>query len=318
MSNAVVAHRLAQAGIPIFPADSATKKPLVRFTISATTLPRGVDYFWSRYGADAVPCIHLFGAGLLVIDLDRGHAEGIDGVAAFNCLLDQYGELPASPAVRTPRGGVHLYFRQPRLVHPSEPLGNSGSRIAPGIDVRGRNGYVVAPGAIMATGEFYEGIPGTLELAHAFSSGAIPEPPQWLVQLAEPQKNFEAPTRDPSGGSIAEGRLRAWALSVLEGEGAELASAPIGTRNGRLFYAALQAAAKGGHCGAITEAEAWSALWAACVANGLIASDGTHQFRRTFYSGWKRGLENPHPGPRERLTKIDSERFAGLTLRSKQ
>lgn len=313
MSNGATALHHAEAGLHVFPADTETKRPLVRFTAAATKMTAGAHYFWQRYGADALPCIHLSAAGLVVIDLDRGHDADVDGVAEFDRLLDLYGELPSCPAVRTPRGGVHLYFRQPSG---REPLGNSTSRIAPGVDIRGFHGYTVAPGAVMATGEFYEAIAGTPDLAYAFAAGTIPEIPTWLAELAAAPKAPDMPARGPSS-PITDRRLRPWAWAALEYEAAALACTPTGTRNRRLFKAVANVAGKGGAHGVISEAEAYEQLWTACVANGSIADDGAKQFRDTFNSGWRKGLSNPHPGPRERLTQTIDPRFAGLMARAK-
>lgn len=317
MSNRKTALRLVRADISTFPADQ-TKKPLVRFTAAATRNESGVDYFWQRYGANALPAINLSGCGLVVIDLDRGHADGVDGVAEFDKLLDLYGELPVCPAVRTPRGGVHLYFRQPEG---REPLGNSAGRIAPGIDVRGHHGFTVAPGAVLASGEFYETVDGTPDLCEAFASGEILVIPNWLVDLAERPVVQESSPRGPSPcGVIPSGRLRSFALAVLEGEAAELASAPVGKRNDSLNKAAFVIASKGGAHGAVSETEAWAALWAACVVNGYVNStatgDGPKAFEVSFYSGWGGGLAKPSAGPRERNTAIDPAFTAGLKPRA--
>lgn len=292
--NRDVALRLALAGLPVFPACPETKRPLVRFTAAATRLERGVDYFWRRY-PDAVPAIHLAGAGLVVIDLDRGHADGADGVAAFDALLDVHGELPVCPAVRTPRGGIHLYFKQPA----GEPISNSAGLIGPGVDVRGFHGYGVAPDAVMADGTFYEGVAGTPDLIDAFIAGAIPIIPAWLAELAERPAAVDGPSRCPRSTRVDNNR-QPYGIAVLEGEATELANAPVGTRNHQLNKASFVIASKAGAFGWVTEGGAWDALWSACVANGYVADDGARAFKRTFYSGWNDGLCDP-TAPRERF-----------------
>jgi hypothetical protein len=294
--NEAVAHRLVRASLPVFSACAETKRPLVRFTAAATRLERGVNYFWQRY-PDAVPAINLASAGLVVIDLDRGHGDGADCIVAFDALLDVHGELPTCPAVRTPRGGVHLYFLQPK---DAEPIGNSAGHIGPGIDVRGHHGYVIAPGAVMATGEFYESIAGTPDLVEAFATGAIPVIPAWLAELTERPTSVDAPARGPRSLHVGSNR-RPLGVAVLDGEAAALAAAPIGTRNHQLNRVAFVIASKAGAWGWVTEAEAWAALWSACVVNGYLVGDGAKAFQRSFYSGWNDGLADPTP-PRERLT----------------
>lgn len=311
MSNHQTALCLARAGFSIAPACSETKRPLVRFTTASTKLELGVDYFWRRY-PDAVPAINLSDVGLVVIDLDRGHWDGADGVATFEQLLDRYSEVPSCPAVRTRRGGIHLYFRQPSS---GDPIGNSTSRIGSGVDVRGFHGYVIAPGAVMADGTFYESIAGTPDLAGAFAAGTIPEIPAWLAELADPPVQISAPQRVPSAPVIDCNR-RPFGVAVLEGEAAEVASAPKGSRNHQLNKAAFVIAAKAGAWGLVSEAETWDALWSACIANGYLADDGPKAFRNSFYSGWNDGVADPTP-IRERLTSDPNfaERIANLNVR---
>ena len=43
------------------------------------------------------------------------------------------------PVVKTPNGGLHVYFKQPN----GEALGNGRGSLPPGIDVRGAGGFVV-------------------------------------------------------------------------------------------------------------------------------------------------------------------------------
>jgi putative DNA primase/helicase len=312
--NKSVALRLAHAGLPVFAACPDTKRPLVRFKAAATRRERGVDYHWGKR-PDAVPGIHLAGAGSVVIDLDRGHGDGADGIATFDALLDVHGELPACPAVRTPRGGVHLYFLQPK---DAEPIGNSAGNIGPGVDVRGFHGYVIAPDAVMADGTFYEGIPGTPDLAESFAAGTIPTIPAWLAELAERPTPVEMPTRCP-GSLHVESNRQPYGAAVLKGEAATLADALTGTRNHQLNKAAFVVASKAGAWGWVTEAEAWGALWSACIVNGYVADDGPKAFRRTFYSAWNDGLADPTP-PRERLQSDPAfaARFANLKPRAAQ
>jgi hypothetical protein len=313
--NKAIALRLARASLPVFPACPDTKRPLVRFTAAATRLERGVDYHWGRH-PKAVPAIHLAGAGLVVNDLDRGHGDGADGVAQLEKLLDAHGELPACcPMVRTPRGGVHIYFQQP---DDAEPIGNSVGQVAPGVDIRGWHGFVVAPGAVMASGEFYEGIAGTPDLCESFIAGAIPTIPAWLTKLAEKPAYLTAPARGPFSPAIESNRSP-YGIAILEGEARALAATPAPYRNKTLNKAAFVVASKAGAWNFVSEENTWAALWAACVSNGYIQDDGAKAFKHTFYSGWNDGLADPTPPP-DRLTADPAiaARFINLKPRSAQ
>jgi len=72
-------------------------------------------------------------SGLVVLDVD-----GEDGEASLAALEREHGPLPATPTVLTGKGR-HLYFTYPGVPVPNRV------RVAPGLDVRGDGGYVVAP-----------------------------------------------------------------------------------------------------------------------------------------------------------------------------
>lgn len=80
--------------------------------------------------------------GLLVIDVDR---HGADGAAFMREFEAEHGRLPATLAVDTPSGGIHLYFRWRRG---ETPRNSVNAEI--GVDVRGEGGLVVAPPSVIA------------------------------------------------------------------------------------------------------------------------------------------------------------------------
>ncbi|QJW92517.1 bifunctional DNA primase/polymerase [Frigoriglobus tundricola] len=110
---------------------------------------------------------------LVVLDIDV-KGGGIETLALWK---QEHGEMPKTPAVRTPTGGLHFYFRY------ADGVG-SKTGIAPGIDVRGNGGQVVAPPSIHMCGGKYEWIePLTTPLA---------EMPAWLLDLILKPKAKEA------------------------------------------------------------------------------------------------------------------------------
>jgi bifunctional DNA primase/polymerase-like protein len=181
MSNLDEALRMAAAGVAVHPCkwdDPDVKKPFVTgWKTLATNIASEVQAFWDAY-PNAIPGIAMGKSGLIAIDLD---VKKFDGVAAFDDLLNQHGELPRCPATRTPSGGFHLIFRQPA----GRKLGNSPGALPKGIDVRGDGGNLIAPGAVLASGEFYEGVPAWPNLAESYAANAIPELPAWLIAILE-------------------------------------------------------------------------------------------------------------------------------------
>lgn len=83
-------------------------------------------------------------SGFCVIDLDN--KNGKNGSVEWKRLLA--GRECRTFTVRTPSGGFHLYFKATGYT-------NSAGAIAPGIDVRCKGGYVVAPGSTV-NGVAYE------------------------------------------------------------------------------------------------------------------------------------------------------------------
>lgn len=90
-------------------------------------------------------------SGVFVLDIDV--RPGKDGWAAFQALEAANGELDKTLMVRTGSGGWHIY--QPTL---GLTVRNSASKIAPGIDVRGDGGYVIAPPSLHISGNPYSWI----------------------------------------------------------------------------------------------------------------------------------------------------------------
>jgi hypothetical protein len=152
-------------------------------------------------------------SGLLVVDEDRPGA-----FAAYAAGTGQ--EIPATFTVPTSKG-AHFYFRQPA----GEPLGNGrGALAGRGIDVRGKGGFVVAPGSVHQTGMLY---------APADSSAPVLPVPGWLAAALRTPA-VAASRAAPAGGGSDYGRLRGVAAAVL--------SARPGERNCVLYWAACRGA----------------------------------------------------------------------------
>ena len=108
----------------------------------ASSVPLQIREWWRLYPTANIGI--ATGKGLLVIDIDPKNGGSLE---AINALVP----LPATATVHTGGGGLHLYFSY----DPGLTIRNSASKLAPGIDVRGENGYVVAPPSIHASGNRY-------------------------------------------------------------------------------------------------------------------------------------------------------------------
>src|SRR5690606_20570683 len=115
------------------------------------------------------------------------------GFESAEALREQHGPLPDKLTVTTGGDGFHVYFR-----HPGGRVPNSTSKVAPGVDVRGDGGFVVAPPSVHASGKSY---------AWRHGGNDDPQPlPAWLQTLlvAPPERctgSSELPrTQRPTAG----------------------------------------------------------------------------------------------------------------------
>ena len=114
------------------------------------------------YGNIGVACGTA--SGIFAIDID-----GADAECALRKLEAEYGELPASIEVITPRPGRHVYFKMPSAPVPK----NSTGKVADNIDVRATGGYTLAPPSVGPSGGRYE---WSVDCANTFA-----EAPAWLL-----------------------------------------------------------------------------------------------------------------------------------------
>ena len=111
------------------------------------------------------------GDGFFVVEADTLQGHNVDGIASLAALQEKYGPLPATRVARSPSGSMHYYFKNPLGV----VVKNSASEIAPGVDVRGEGGMVIAPPSVKPGKGMYEW----------FHWLPIAEAPAWLVDLCK-------------------------------------------------------------------------------------------------------------------------------------
>ncbi|MGD9881231.1 MAG: bifunctional DNA primase/polymerase [Reyranella sp.] len=126
---------LATAGIPVFPCVPNGKPPAVEngFLRSTTDIEQ-INAWWAEadYNIGVVP----ERAGWAVVDLD-----GKEGWDAWTRLVREHRGVPETYAVRTPRGGLHLYYEG--------SLPSTVKKLGDGVDTRGRGGYVLVPPSVV-------------------------------------------------------------------------------------------------------------------------------------------------------------------------
>lgn len=161
-TNLQIALGYAKQGLAVFPCHtirngkcscgredcgSAGKHPLTVNGVKDASRFAGTITAWFNKSPDANIAIACGKAsmGLVVIDVDPQHG----GNESFDLLIEDHGKFPDTPMVLTGGSGRHLYFR-------SEETIQNKVGLYPGIDVRGENGYVVAPLSRHLSGKTYE------------------------------------------------------------------------------------------------------------------------------------------------------------------
>src|SRR6185437_9503326 len=206
---------LARQGYRVFRVDSIKNRPSRSgWTETASADPERVAQDFTDALGESVddnPAIAT-GADLLVVDVDvKGGKPGLLSLAE----LAAEGLPLETRTVRTPSGGLHLYYR----VDPSKEYRNRvGWR--EGVDVRGFNGFVFAPGAVKGGGEYVveRDLP-TVDLPDSFYED-LARPP--AVRIADNGAIPAAPGVDVDSDAIRE-RVADWletdAPVSIEGDG---------------------------------------------------------------------------------------------------
>lgn len=158
----------------------------------ATTDEKQIREWWGKW-PDANVLIRTGKVGeryLVVLDVDQRN----DGEENLARLLNENTMLPETPMVVTGGGGQHV-FMWSRL-----PVKSSANQIAPGIDVRGVGGYVIAPPSTHVSGRRYEWDVG----AHPAET-PLAEAPAWFVARAGlAGERVKVKQSDIAGAEISE------------------------------------------------------------------------------------------------------------------
>lgn len=157
---------LAGKGLCVFPCIERGKEPAIHDNLKrATTDPKIITGWWRArdFNIGLATGEH---SGIWVLDVD-----GDEGEETLRQLVAAHGTLP--PTVEAITGkGRHLYFKWPA----GTEIRNSQLRPdVPGLDWRGRGGFVLAPPSLHPSGRGYAwSVDSAAEFADA---------PEWLIVL---------------------------------------------------------------------------------------------------------------------------------------
>lgn len=268
----------AAKGWPVFPCRPGTKLPATRNGVKdATTDEATVRRWWTESPSANIAV--AMGNGLFAVDVD-------DPQSTFPQAL------PPTLQSRTPRGGSHYVFAC------AEALPNTVKKLAPAVDTRGPNGYIVVSPSVV-DGKLYQWV-----------TDMEPQPlPGWIADALRTKPSAPAPAPAASRPVAAAGSS-AYGQRALQEEADKVARTGEGGRNDALNRATFKVAqlVAGGE---VDEGEARAALIDAALAAGLDEREAS----RTVESGFRGGTASPRqpskrPDPLGGAVYYDPERDA--------
>lgn len=211
---AQTAHRAATFGAFVFPIKPNSKHPFSKFKWRelSSNNPEQVEA-WAAQHPGCNWALDCGKSGIVAVDVDVKHDGAMDRLMDLEIAFS----LPKTHTVRTPSGGLHLYFRGVAQ--------NSTSKLALGIDTRGEGGYVLLPGSSIG-GKLYEVISGSQPVAQ------LPE--ELAAAIGAPAPKAEAPLPSPVDADQAH-NIAAFTELLLHAE-----PVPEGRRNHETYVMAAQ------------------------------------------------------------------------------
>lgn len=254
LSGAVraAALRFAGAGTAVFPCVSLEKRPLTEHGFLDATTDAEQVAEWFRRWPDANLAVPTGAPGYDVLDVDvRG---GASGWFAYHQAREAGLTAGWTHAVRTPSGGLHLYY--PGTDQRSASLSSRH------LDFRGVGGYVVVPPSRVRTETYagdYELIARNDKASRELDWSAVRE------LVAPPTSPRAAQGAGPTAATPPA--VTDWLARWLTGQSE-------GNRNQALFWAACRAAERG-----VADSRP---LVAAAVSIGLTEREATTTVRSAY------------------------------------
>ena len=188
--------RYAAHGWRVFPCHPGQKAPITKHGFKdASGDPDQIREWWTRTPEAniGIPCEHWF-----ILDIDPRSG----GHLSLEDLEEANGRLPDTLSQITGGGGRHYLL--PALP-PGAPPKNSSSKVAPGIDVKSVDGYVLVAPSVTAKQYLWDG-------GAEFEQQTVAQAPAWLLSLmARTQSVPNAPTDAPA--RITDGKRHATLLA---------------------------------------------------------------------------------------------------------
>lgn len=174
----------------------------------ATTDAKQIKQWWRRWPDANVGGVTGEVSGLVGMDVDPKHG----GDLSLTDLIEVYDdEWLDTFRIRTGSGGFHFLFKFPT----GSNLRNTAGKLAPGIDTRANEGYLVLAPSSHVSGNYYE----------VLEAGEIRDMPAWMIenltalkpQAASTVVNFQERKQHARGGTIPEGQRNRRIFEIASG-----------------------------------------------------------------------------------------------------
>lgn len=252
-----------------------------------------IEAWWRKYPAAMIGVPTGAPIGAFVVDIDAGTdsktGEIYDAAEILGRLEATLGcPLPPTRVCRTPRGGLHLYFRLPEG---GGAMLRNRAGILKRIDVRGDGGYVVVPPSLRSDGADY--------IWQGEEDAAVACAPAELLRFLA-----ITPRRESSPQTAGASAKETYGLKALADEISALRNAADGTRNDTLFHSSIKLAqlAASGHLDELlarASTEAVARQW-----------PNIEKSKTTIASGFARGLAEPRSVPARAAKSRPAEQVA--------
>ena len=262
-----------QSGWPVLPVQPRGKRPLGRLAphgLKDATLDQRLAESWWRSEPEA-------NVGLVTgITFDVLDVDGDEGMASINRAAPWYGEPWDGGPTDNPTidGPTSQTGRGWHVLVGVTGFGNKAG-LLPHVDWRGRDGYIVAPPSIHATGKVYRWLLG-------WSPGdqAVHEAPTWLLHLLDPPMSPAVNIDRARDRRLAQAGGE-YGRRALEIEVGRVALAAPGSRNDQLNRSAFAV----GQLIAGGEIEDATSAVNALIQAGLVVGLSEHEVLGTVRSG---------------------------------
>jgi hypothetical protein len=251
---------------------TSAKHPRIKaWEVFATTNEEQIKDWWRRWRRANIGIVtgEYDNRNIAVLDIDPKS----NGFESLKILETKFGQLPKTLTAKTGSGGQHRIFSAPLGIE----IGNvqNSIKLGKGLDIRGKNGFIVGAGSIHNSGNRYEWLDEDIQIA---------EMPIWLIEKlaiqAEQVSKLEEKSSTTKTTGLKKISIQAELIHEHEGRNNFLFNKAIG-----LFY--------GGH----QKSDVFQRIndWNNKVCSPAVERDELQKLINSAEKTWKKGPSVKEP-----------------------